>query len=157
MLIEKSKAIGIKICAAESCSGGLVASSIVSVSGASAVFVGSAVCYCDDTKIKVLGVSRDTINTRFAESADCAREMASGALNLFDVDLSIATTGFLDANVYPKPTELAGRVFLCVCKKMPTGGVLFVDEVVSLNPSDDRNENRAQVAMVALNLLLSQI
>ncbi len=156
-LVEKAKASRIKICVAESCTGGLVASSIVSVSGASAIFSGSAVCYEDNAKMKILGVSGETLKNHFPESAECAREMALGALKLFDSDLSIATTGFVDANVLPKPAELAGCVFLCICRKMSNAELLFVDNVVKLNPIGDRNENRAEVVRVALDMLLSQI
>ncbi len=156
-LVEKATASGIKICTAESCTGGLVASSIVSVSGASAMFSGSAVCYEDNAKMKILGVSEETLGNHFAESAECAREMALGALKLFDANLSIATTGFVDANVSQKSAELAGRVFLCVCGKSSNGELSFVDKVVTLNPAGDRNENRAEVVAVALDTFLSQI
>ena len=103
---------GKSLCAAESCTGGLVASSLVSIAGASGFFRGSAVCYCDAAKISALGVSPLTISEHFAESRQCAEEMARGALALYGADASVAATGFLDGNVGEKPAELAGAVFL---------------------------------------------
>lgn len=146
-----------KICSAESCTGGLIASSIVSVSGASATFVGSAVCYCDEAKMKILSVKKDTLEKHFAESLQCAKEMASGAISAFDADYAIATTGFLDANVSPKPDELAGRVFICLCKKDDSNKLIFDNIELFLDVKCQRNDNRAKVTSLALDMLLRQI
>ena len=163
-LVEKAKCVvemfsqrKKKICSAESCTGGLVASSIVSISGASATFLGSAVCYCDESKMKILSVKKETLEKHFAESLQCAREMASGAINLFGADYAVATTGFLDANVSPKPIELAGRVFVCLCHKNDSGELVFQDVALSLDVSYPRNDNRAKVVACVLDLLLNQI
>ena len=162
-LIEKAKRIvqtfsahKKKICVAESCTGGLVASSIVSISGASAVFSGSAVCYCDDAKMKILSVEKEILEKYYAESPQCAKEMARGAISIFDADYAVATTGFLDANVAPKPDSLAGRVFVCLCKKDNFGKLTFDEDELFLDTSCQRNENRAKVVDVALDMLLRQ-
>ncbi|MBQ6534461.1 MAG: CinA family protein [Opitutales bacterium] len=144
---------GLKVCAAESCTGGLVASSIVSISGASAVFAGSAVCYCDAAKERVLGVKRETLEKFFAESPECAREMAKGALDAFGADLAVSATGFLDASVGEKPASLAGKVFFCVRAK----GGTSADASISLDPDAGRAENRARAALAAVELLISEI
>ncbi len=156
-LVNKSTNAQIKISAAESCTGGLVASSIVSISGASNVFAGSAVCYQNISKNEILKVSKYTLKNHFAESKECAEEMAKGALEIFHADLSIATTGFLDSNVSDKPVELAGQVFLCTCKKSKNGELSFNNRTVLLNPLEERNANRAEIVGVALDMLLSQI
>ena len=144
---------GLKVCAAESCTGGLVASSIVSISGASAVFAGSAVCYCDAAKERVLGVKRGTLEKFFAESPECAREMAKGALEVFGADYAVSATGFLDANVGEKPANLAGKVFFCVYSKSGKSAACSV----SLDPRAERAENRARAALAAMELLVSEI
>ena len=71
-LLEKCTRAGLTVCAAESCTGGLVASSIVSVPHASGFFLGSSVVYCDAAKENVLGVRRETVEKYFAESPQCA-------------------------------------------------------------------------------------
>lgn len=143
---------GKSLCAAESCTGGLVASSLVSIAGASGFFRGSAVCYCDAAKISALGVSPLTISEHFAESRQCAEEMARGALALYGADASVAATGFLDGNVGEKPAELAGAVFLCSAVRSGRGVETFCARL-SLDPSADRNFNRAAAAACALESL----
>ncbi|MBO5255415.1 MAG: CinA family protein [Opitutales bacterium] len=160
-LTEKAKRIveiftrrGKKICVAESCTGGLVASSIVSISGASAVFLGSAVCYCDEAKMKILSVKKEILEKYYAESLQCSQAMAHGAISIFNADYAIATTGFLDANVAPKPADLAGKVFVCLCKKDDFGNLNFECDELLLDTSCQRNVNRAKVAERALDMLL---
>lgn len=160
-MTEKAKRIveiftrrGKKICVAESCTGGLVASSIVSISGASAVFLGSAVCYCDEAKMKILSVKKEILEKYYAESLQCSQAMAHGAISIFNADYAIATTGFLDANVAPKPADLAGKVFVCLCKKDDFGNLNFECDELLLDTSCQRNVNRAKVAERALDMLL---
>lgn len=146
------KKSGLTLCAAESCTGGLLGSSIVSIAGASAIFKGSAVCYCDDAKISILGVDRALIETHFAESRECAIAMARGALQIFAADAAISTTGFLDANVGNKPANLGGKVFVCATLKT-TDGIKDYCACVSLDANADRNLNRIIAATCALESL----
>ena len=104
-------------CFAESCTGGLAASGIVGVPHASAVFKGSAVCYCDAAKTGFLGVEKGVVEKYFAESAECACAMAEASLEKFGADVAVSTTGFLDANTAQKPAELAGKVFVAVASR----------------------------------------
>ena len=143
---------GRTLCPAETSRGGLVGPSIAAISGARAFYKGSAVCYCDDAKISILGVSRATLEKHFAESAECAKEMALGAARIFGASAAVSTTGFLDANVGNKPPDLKGTVFVCV--GVDRGGKFdtFASRV-SLDPSAPRNVNRAIVAACALESL----
>jgi PncC family amidohydrolase len=81
------------LAAAESCSGGNVAARITAVAGSSDYFLGSIVAYSNEAKASLLRVSAETLATRGAVSAECAREMAEGARNAFGADLAVATTG----------------------------------------------------------------
>jgi len=78
---------------AESCTGGGVAARITSIAGSSDYFLGGIVAYSNAAKAKLLGVSHETLDTRGAVSAECAREMADGARRTFGVDLAVSTTG----------------------------------------------------------------
>ncbi|MDR3333175.1 MAG: nicotinamide-nucleotide amidohydrolase family protein [Synergistaceae bacterium] len=78
---------------AESCTGGLVASSVTGVSGVSEFFPGSAVTYSNRSKIEFLSVTPETIDRHGAVSGECAAEMAWGALRLFDARLAVSVTG----------------------------------------------------------------
>ena len=83
----------VTVAAAESLTGGNVAARIISISGSSSYFLGSIVAYSNEAKASLLGVSRETLETRGAVSAECAREMAEGARRAFGADLAVATTG----------------------------------------------------------------
>ena len=74
LVLEKCVERGLTACAAESCTGGLVASSIVAEPHASRFFLGSAVVYCDAAKERILKVKNETIERHFAESPECDPE-----------------------------------------------------------------------------------
>jgi nicotinamide-nucleotide amidase len=81
------------IALAESCTGGMIATELTTVSGASAVFVGSAVTYADSAKVRVLGVAEETLRAHGAVSSQTASEMAHGVRNLTGADIALAVTG----------------------------------------------------------------
>ncbi|HEX9060774.1 MAG TPA: competence/damage-inducible protein A [Clostridia bacterium] len=84
---------GMTISSAESCTGGLVSSKLISVPGISQVFNRAIVAYSNDAKIENLGVKPETLEKYGAVSAETAKEMAEGIRNLSKTRLGIATTG----------------------------------------------------------------
>ena len=91
VLLLKEK--GYKISFAESCTGGLCASSVISVSGSSSVIGSSFVTYSNESKIKFLNVKKDTIDTYDVVSEEVAREMALGVCRVSGADVGIGITG----------------------------------------------------------------
>lgn len=93
---------------AESCTGGLIASTIVNVPGASAVLKESFVTYSNKAKRKYLDVSKSTLKEHTEYSAKCAKEMARGAALMNDADVSVAVTGIAgpDGGTKEKPVGL---------------------------------------------------
>ena len=89
LLTQQNKTIS----TAESCTGGKIAQVLSSFAGASAYFKGSIVSYATETKISVLGISKDLINEYSVVSAEVAREMAINIQRLMKTDYAIATTG----------------------------------------------------------------
>ena len=83
----------ITMATAESCTGGNVAARLTSLAGSSEYVLGGIVAYSNDAKSSLLGVSQQTLATRGAVSAECAREMAEGARRAFGADLGVSTTG----------------------------------------------------------------
>ena len=81
------------ITSAESCTGGMIASSIVSISGSSAIFKSSVVTYSNDMKSKILNIPLKLITENGAVSNIIAYNMASNVLNVMNADISIAVTG----------------------------------------------------------------
>ena len=78
---------------AESCTGGMIASSIVSISGSSAIFKSSVVTYSNEMKSKILNIPLTLINENGAVSKVIAYTMAYNVLDLINSDISIAVTG----------------------------------------------------------------
>ena len=81
------------VTSAESCTGGMIASSIVSISGSSAIFKSSVVTYSNDMKSKILNIPLKLITKNGAVSNIIAHNMASNVLNVMNADISIAVTG----------------------------------------------------------------
>ncbi len=84
---------GMTLATAESCTGGLVASRLTDVPGASDVFTHGFVTYADRAKSGVLGVPAEEIEANGAVSEPVARAMAEGALRSSGADLAVAITG----------------------------------------------------------------
>lgn len=78
---------------AESCTGGLLASFITQVPGASEMFSGGAVTYTNDMKHKLLGVRKETLKKHGAVSSSCVEEMAKGCAELFESDAAVSISG----------------------------------------------------------------
>jgi len=79
---------------AESCTGGRIAESIISVPGASKYFKGGIICYVNEVKEKLLGVSHDVLEEKTAVCEEVATQMVKGACSALGTDYAIAATGF---------------------------------------------------------------
>ena len=90
---EAMRAATLTIALAESCTGGLLASTLTDVAGSSDYVVGGVVSYSNQAKMQLLGVSPATLADHGAVSAETAAEMAQGARRLFGCDIAIAITG----------------------------------------------------------------
>jgi nicotinamide-nucleotide amidase len=84
---------GLKIAAAESCTGGLLAALLTEIPGSSAVFERGFVVYSNLAKRELLGVPESTLVRWGAVSAETALAMAQGALARSAADLAVAITG----------------------------------------------------------------
>lgn len=84
---------GLTIALAESSLGGLMSSWLTSIPGSSAFFRGSVVAYDNAAKVKLLGVSAESLAAFGAVSEAVAAEMATGVRLAFEADLALAETG----------------------------------------------------------------
>ena len=84
---------GCSICAAESCTGGLILSTLTDVSGSSAYVEGGLVTYSNKAKMQMLGVRAETLIQFGAVSEATAAEMATGARDAFETDFALSVTG----------------------------------------------------------------
>jgi nicotinamide-nucleotide amidase len=94
LLIKSAK----RITLAESCTGGLIASQITAVSGASAVFQAGFITYSNDMKNKMLDVPNTTLANHGAVSQETVLAMARGALEKSNADYVIAVSGIAGPN-----------------------------------------------------------
>ncbi|MBO7150292.1 MAG: CinA family protein [Clostridia bacterium] len=148
-LLKALKEKGLTFSCAESCTAGLVADKIVSVPGASAVFKGGLVGYTNEIKERVLGVSKETLDTHTAVSAETALEMAMRCKALFESDCALSVTGVAGpASEWDEAP--VGTVYVGICSKK---GCRFV----RLSLEGDRAEIRHLAAEAAIYELLCEI
>lgn len=82
-----------KVSVAESCTGGLLAATIINVPGASSIIDEAFITYANEAKIKRLKVSVDTLLKHGAVSSQCVEEMAENLHKLTLSDLSVSISG----------------------------------------------------------------
>lgn len=123
-IVTSLKQSGMRICCAESCTGGMIAAAITDIAGSSAVFSRGFVTYSNQAKINMLGVKPETLNLYGAVSGQTVSEMASGAITASEdeADFAVAVSGIAgpDGGTVEKPV---GLVYICVLKKGEVGQV----------------------------------
>ncbi|PKQ46945.1 CinA family nicotinamide mononucleotide deamidase-related protein [Confluentibacter flavum] len=113
---QKLTAIGKTIATAESCTGGKIAERFIANSGASAYFKGSIVSYATESKIDILGISKDDIAEHSVVSSQVAESMALHVLRMFKTDYAIATTGNAGPTKGDSNVEV-GTVYVAIATK----------------------------------------
>ncbi len=83
----------LKLTTVESCTGGMIASRIVNVAGASTVFEQGFVTYSESAKVSLVGVKADTIDKYNVVSHEVAYEMAEGGAHTAGADMALSVTG----------------------------------------------------------------
>ncbi|WP_454129941.1 CinA family protein [Microbacterium aurum] len=152
-LVDRLGELGWTVAVAESLTGGLVAASIVAVSGASRVLRGGVVAYATDVKASLLGVDETLLSAHGPVHPRVARQMAEGVRRVLGhegvpADVGIATTGI--AGPVSADGQPVGTVHLAV--STPLGS-----RVESLQLDGDRDGIRAESAARALRLALDAL
>lgn len=78
---------------AESCTGGMLASTLINASGSSNVINESYVTYSEEAKMRILGVSKETLNKYTVYSSEVAEEMAEGLKKVTHANVCASVTG----------------------------------------------------------------
>lgn len=112
-VVEYMIAKGITLSTAESCTGGMLSQTVTSVSGASKIFLGGICAYNEEIKMRLLGVSAETLERYTVYSEQTASEMSAGIMRLTGSDSAIGITGLAgpDGGTDEKPV---GTVYVSV-------------------------------------------
>ena len=104
-----------KISVAESCTGGMLASHITSISGSSKVFDLGFITYSNQAKIKILKVSRNIINRYGAVSHECCAAMVNNLSKISKANINVSITGIAGPNGGTKQKPV-GLVYIGIKK-----------------------------------------
>ena len=115
-IVKKLNKKRLKISFAESCTGGLLASEITSVSGASKVFGLGLVTYSNQAKISVLKVNKNIIKKYGAVSPECCEAMVKNLAKISKAQINVSITGIAGPNGGTK-TKPVGLVYIGVKNK----------------------------------------
>ena len=143
LLIKKK----IKVSFAESCTGGLLASTLTSINGASKVFNLGLITYSNQSKIKVLKVNKDIIKKYGAVSYECCKSMVKNLAKISKANINISITGIAGPKGGTKQKPV-GLVYIGIKK----GNKIEVNEYLFKNQK--RSSIQRATVKKALDLIL---
>jgi nicotinamide-nucleotide amidase len=136
-----------RIAVAESCTAGAVASALGLADGSGACFQGGVVAYAPATKFTLLGVRPGPVI-----SHEAARQMARGALERFDGDVAIATTGVIGP--VREESQPVGTLWLGGCSRRQPA--LAMRKILLGERPEELREDAVRAALRLLIMLLEQ-
>lgn len=145
ILMEKDMTIS----TAESCTGGLIAASIINVAGASAVYNEGYITYSNAAKEKQLGVKRETLEKYGAVSSQTVEEMAEGCARSSGADVALVSSGIAgpDGGTVEKPV---GLVYIACFVR---GKIRVIKNVFSGSRQEVRNEAVKAALQLAIDMI----
>ncbi len=144
-LLQKKR---LKISFAESCTGGLLASSVTKISGSSKIFTLGLVTYSNQAKINILKVPKETIKNHGAVSYETCVSMVKNLSRISKTNISVSITGVAGPNGGTKEKPV-GLVYIGLIKNNKT----LVKKYLFKNKK--RNSIQKTTVNKALNLVLS--
>jgi competence/damage-inducible protein CinA-like protein len=144
--------LGHRLALAESCSGGLMASRVTDLAGASEYFAGGVVAYSNEAKAEMLGVDPGLIEAHGAVSPEVAEAMAVGALERFEADVAVSITGIAGPGGGSEEKPIG---YVCFNARRADGTSIARDPVIPGGRLDVR-ERSALVGMHLLRMLLGE-
>ncbi len=148
-LVELLKKLNYTITTCESCTGGLIASNIIDISGSSSVLNEAYVTYAIDSKVSLVGVDRDIIDKYGVVSEEVAKEMALKSLNKAHSNVSISSTGVAGPTGGSDKTPVGTVCFgVCINENVYTTTKIF---------KGSRNEVRKAASKYAIDLAYDKL
>ena len=133
---------------AESCSGGLLSSSITSISGSSQVFKGSIISYSNELKQSLLNIPENLINEFGAVSEEVAETMAINAKEKLNSDWSIAISGIAGPSGGNEEKPV-GLVYISIAG--PNNHITNIKKIFS------STRNRIEIQRLSVNVCLNSL
>ena len=147
-VVEHLQKNNLTISTAESCTGGMIASTIINIPGSSTILGSSFVTYSNQAKHLILGVPEEDIEFCGAVSEVVARKMAQGVRSISGADIGVSATGIAgpDGGTEGKPV---GLVYIAIC---------YGKKVMCkrLKLSGSRQKIRKETTKKILNLILEE-
>lgn len=140
---------GLRLAVAESCTGGLLGHRLTNVAGSSTYFVGGFIAYANEAKIRLLGVSQETLEKYGAVSRETVLDMARGARKHLAADIGLAVTGVAGPGG-GTPAKPVGLTWIGLSAQDFDDARRFVWQ-------GDRLNNKVQSAEAALNMLIEYL
>lgn len=144
-VVKMLKNRGLTMVTAESCTGGMLSSRLINVSGVSEVFKAGLVTYANKAKRELLGVRKKTLKKYGAVSRETAEEMVLGAAERYDADVAVSVTGIAgpEGGTKEKPVGLV-YIGCYVCGELA---------VYECHFTGTREKIRETTVIAALNLV----
>ena len=133
---------------AESCTGGLLSSSITSISGSSKVFKGSIISYSNELKQSLLNISEDLLKRYGAVSEEVAEAMATNAKEKLKSDWSIAISGIAGPSGGSKEKPV-GLVYIAIAGPN--------DHITKIKKIFNTARNRIEIQTLSVNVCLNSL
>jgi nicotinamide-nucleotide amidase len=130
---------------AESCTAGMIGSTVGDIPGASDVFVGGIISYANEVKENVLGVPHETLERVGAVSEECAGYMAQGAKRVTGAGIAVSVTGIAGPGG-GTPEKPVGLVYIGICTDK-------IHATCRLQLAGDRDVVRERTSLYALDLV----
>lgn len=153
-MMKTSKAVlealaGKTLATAESCTGGGIGAALTAVPGASSVYKGGIISYCNEVKHRLLDVPEEMLARFGAVSAPVAEAMAQGARNALQADVAVSVTGLAgpSGDEFGNPV---GTVFIGYADSHHTVSRKFLFD-------GDRDQVRQCAMEAALRLVLEEV
>ncbi len=136
----------LKLSVAESCTGGLLASSITSLSGASKIFNLGLVTYSNQAKINILKINKNIIRKYGAVSHECCFSMVKNLSKISEADINVSITGIAGPKGGTKQKPI-GLVYIGIKK----------GNKIQINKCLFKNKNRSFIQKAAVKKTLDLI
>jgi nicotinamide-nucleotide amidase len=144
VVLDRCRALKLKLAVAESCTGGMLGERITSVPGSSDVFLGGVIAYHNDVKKTLLGVRSEDLERYGAVSEEVALQMAAGVRERTGADVGVSVTGIAGPGG-GTPEKPVGLVWIAIHSSEAKARRFHV--------VGDRTEIRQRAAQAALEMV----